>query len=94
VSNRLRVHSDRLVAAPPAGVRIRTRLRVSSHDQHVLRQVGQHLARLAGRDLAERCRVGLGDVNGSRRAKALTAASTSRWAATAIANGSGNTATS
>ena len=73
-----------MVAAPPTGVRIRTRLRVSSDDERVLRQVGQHLARLAGRDLADRCRLGVGEARNSRRAKALTAASTSRWAATII----------
>lgn len=82
MSIRLRAHSDRLVAAPPTGVRIRTRLRVSSDDERVLRQVGQHLARLAGRDLADRCRLGVGEARTSRRAKELTAASTSRWAAT------------
>jgi hypothetical protein len=82
VSKRLRGHSERLVAAPPTGVRIRTRLRVSPDDERILRQVGQYLARLAGRDLADRCRLGVGEASGNRRAKALTAASTSRWAAT------------
>jgi len=82
VSKRLRDHSERLVAAPPSGVRIRTRLRVSPDDERILRQVGQYLARLAGRDLADRCRLGLGETSSNRRAKALTAASTSRWAAT------------
>ena len=49
-----------VVAAPPSGVRIRTRLRPNPHDEQVLRAVGQHLGRLAGQDLARRCRLGPG----------------------------------
>jgi hypothetical protein len=82
MSVRPNVYADRLVAAPPTGVRIRTRLRVSAEDEDVLWQVGQYLAQLAGRDLADRCRLGFRETSGPRRAKVLTAASTSRWAAT------------
>jgi hypothetical protein len=82
MSVRPNVYADRLVAAPPTGVRIRTRLRVSADDEGVLWQVGQYLAQLAGRDLADRCRLGFRETSSPRRAKVLTAASTSRWAAT------------
>jgi hypothetical protein len=79
MSVRPNVYVDRLVAAPPTGVRIRTRLRVSADDECTLWQVGQYLAQLAGRDLADRCRSGFGETSSPRRAKVLTAASTSRW---------------
>jgi hypothetical protein len=82
MSLRPNVHADRIVAAPPTGVRIRTRLRVSSDDECVLWQVGQYLAQLASRDLADRCHMGFLETGSGRRAKELTAASTSRWAAT------------
>jgi hypothetical protein len=82
MSLRRSVHPDRLVAAPPTGVRIRTRLHVSPDDERVLRQIGGYLAQLAGRDLADRCRLGLRDNASARRAKVLTAATTSRWAST------------
>jgi hypothetical protein len=81
MSVRPNIHADRLVATPPTGVRIRTRLRVSPDDEWVLCQVGQYLARLAGRDLADRCRMGLRETSSGHRARVLTAASTSRWAA-------------
>jgi hypothetical protein len=68
------------VVAPPAGVRIRTRLRPLAADEVVLHEVGEYLGRLAGRDLAERCRVGCGDPDRTRRKRSLTAAASSRWA--------------
>ena len=73
------------VAAAPAGARVRTRLRVSEQDAHVLAAVGTHLGSLAGRDLAARCAEGRLDAKrraGSRavRKQALTADSSSRWA--------------
>ena len=73
------------VAAAPAGVRVRTRLRVSAQDEAVLWAVGTHLGSLAGRDLAARCAEGRLDAKGrarsrARRKKALTAESSSRWA--------------
>ena len=77
---RLRAIAAPFVVAPPAGTRIRTRLRIAAADQAVLRQVGEHLGRLAGLDLAERCRLGLGEVDRVRRKRQLTAASSSRWA--------------
>jgi hypothetical protein len=73
------------VAAAPAGVRVRTRLRVSAQDAAVLRAVGSHLGSLAGRDLAARCAEGRLDAKGravsrAARKRALTAESSSRWA--------------
>jgi hypothetical protein len=65
---------------PPAGVRIRTRLRVDAADEQVLRAVGGYLSRLAGVDLAIRCRLGHGHDRRAARKRALTAASSSRWA--------------
>ncbi len=81
----LRPIADPFVAPAPAGVRVRARLRVSPQDEAVLRAVGTHLGSLAGRDLAARCGEGRLDAKGraasrARRKRALTAASSSRWA--------------
>ena len=68
-----------LVAAP-TGARIRTRLRLSAADEQVLRAVGQELGHLAGHDVAIRCRLGPGRDARAERKRALTPASSSRWA--------------
>ena len=68
------------VVAPPSGARIRTRLRLSACDKAVIRAVGEQLGRLAGQDLAARCRLGWGDDQRAERKRALTPASSSRWA--------------
>jgi hypothetical protein len=73
------------VAAAPAGARVRTRLRVSTQDEAVLRAAGSHLGSLAGRDLAARCAEGHLDARGrtasrAARKRALTAECSSRWA--------------
>jgi hypothetical protein len=68
------------VVAPPAGARVRTRLRPSKHDAAVLRTVGEYLGGLAGSDLARRCTVGPGADGRTDRKRTLTAASSSRWA--------------
>lgn len=68
------------VVAPPSGARIRTRLRLSAADEPVLRLVGAHLGRLAGADLAARCRLGNGADQRAARKRALTAGASSRWA--------------
>lgn len=83
----LRPISAPFVAAVPAGVRVRTRLRVSAQDEAVLRTVGRHLGSLAGRDLAARCaerRLNAKETARSRaeRKRALTAESSSRWPGT------------
>jgi IS605 OrfB family transposase len=85
VTDFLRLIAAPFVAAAPAGVRVGTRLRVSTQDEAVLRAAGAYLGSLAGRDLAARCAEGRLDAKGraaSRavRKRALTAASSSRWA--------------
>jgi hypothetical protein len=73
------------VAAAPAGVRVRTRVRTSGEDAHVLAAVGAHLGSLMSTDLAARVRERRLDGKGRaasrrERKRALTAASSSRWA--------------
>jgi hypothetical protein len=68
------------VVAAPVGARIRSRLRVDAADERLLRVVGEHLGRLAGSDLAARCRLGRGDDQRADRKRMLTAAASSRWA--------------
>ena len=85
VTASLRPVAAPFVAAAPAGARVRTRLRVTAQDEAVLRAVGAHLGSLAGRDLAARVREGRLDARGkaasrAARKRALTAASSSRWA--------------
>jgi hypothetical protein len=70
------------VVAPPAGVRVQTRLRLSQQDAAVLRMVGGYLGGLAGGDLARRCAVGSDSDGHTERKRALTAAASSRWAGT------------
>ncbi len=48
MSRRLRAIAAPFVVARPAGIRIRTRLRLSATDQAVLREVGEYLGHLAG----------------------------------------------
>jgi IS605 OrfB family transposase len=79
------------VAAAPVAARVRTRLRVSEHDTAVLLAVGQHLCRLASRDLAQRCGQGkldsvAGTASRRERKRALTAHTSSRWAGTITRN--------
>jgi hypothetical protein len=68
------------VVAPPAGARIRTRLRLSALDEQVLWAIGGWLGGLAGQDLAVRCRLGAGQDQRAERKRALTSAASSRWA--------------
>jgi hypothetical protein len=68
------------VVAPPTGARIRTRLRLLPADEHVVITVGQHLGMLAGQDLVWRCQLGLVLDQRTERKRALTEASSSRWA--------------
>ena len=68
------------VVSPPTGVRVRTRLRLSTADQAVLLQVGEYLGSLAGKDLTARCQSGQGQERRADRKRALTPVSSSRWA--------------
>jgi hypothetical protein len=81
----LREIAGPFAVAPPAGARVRTRLRVCGDDAAVLREVGEYLGSLASADLAARCAEGSLDAGQrarSRRARKreLTAKSSSRWA--------------
>ncbi|MFC9853236.1 IS200/IS605 family element transposase accessory protein TnpB [Streptomyces prasinus] len=70
------------VAPGPTGVAIRDRLgHLTTEDEQVLRLIGAHLGSLAARDLAARCRDGLGHCTDTwaARKRELTAASSSRW---------------
>jgi hypothetical protein len=76
----MRSISPSFVVAPPTGAKVRTRLRLDAADEVVLLQVGEYLGGLAGGDLAMRCRLGRGPDGRAGRKRALTAASSSRWA--------------
>lgn len=78
----LRDISEPFIVAPPTGAGIRDRLRVTEEDARVLCLVGEHLGRLAGRDLAARIALGAGakHTNRTERKRALTGESSSRWA--------------
>jgi IS605 OrfB family transposase len=79
----LREIASPFVADPVTGVCIGTRLKgLTDTDEAVLREVGAHLGRLAGADLAARVRAGLGhDKDGwADRKRGLTVESTARWA--------------
>lgn len=83
----LREISGPFVVAPPAGVRVRTRLRVSGVDAGVPGEVGGYLGSLASADLAVRCAEGSLDAGQRARSRQvrkqeLTAKSSSRWAGT------------
>ena len=68
------------IVARPTGIRIRTRLRLTAADHAVVEAVGVHLGRLAGADLASRCRLGSVNEERATRKRALTSQSSSRWA--------------
>ncbi|MCY9783730.1 transposase [Nocardiopsis sp. EMB25] len=71
------------VANGPSGVSIRDRLKdLTPQDEKVLRAVGEHMGRLASRDLARRCVHGREHSTDTwaERKRELTADSTARWA--------------
>ncbi|MFE6554581.1 IS200/IS605 family accessory protein TnpB-related protein [Streptomyces sp. NPDC057746] len=77
------------VADGPSGVSIRDRLGgLTVQDEKVLRTVGEHMGRLASRDLARRCRDALQHSTDTwaERKRELTAQSSSRWAGSITAN--------
>ncbi|GAA3784926.1 IS200/IS605 family accessory protein TnpB-related protein [Streptomyces chiangmaiensis] len=77
------------VADGPSGVCIRDRLGgLTPEDDTVLRLVGEHMGRLASRDLAARCRDGLehSTHTWAARKRELTAQSSSRWAGSVTSN--------
>jgi IS605 OrfB family transposase len=77
------------LADGPSGVSIRDRLKGLTPDEEtVLRLVGEHMGRLASRDLARRCRDGLEHSTDTwaERKRDLTAESSSRWAGSVTSN--------
>jgi hypothetical protein len=87
MGGRLREVTPPFAVAGPGGARVRTRLRLSAQDETVLQAAGRHLGSLASADLAARCAEGRLDAAGraasrAARKRALTAASSSRWAGT------------
>lgn len=81
--SRLRIIDPSFVAPGPSGVGIRDRLKhLTPEDEKVLRLVGAHLGSLASKDLKARCADGLNHSTDrwAARKRALTAASSSRWA--------------
>jgi IS605 OrfB family transposase len=85
----LRAIARPFVADGPSGVSIRDRLKgLTAEDEKVLRAVGEHMGRLASRDLARRCRDGLNHSTDTwaERKRELTAASSSRWAGSVTSN--------
>jgi hypothetical protein len=82
---RLRQIADPVVAAPPAGVRVRTRLQVSQAEAAALTAIGVFLGSVYRGELAGRIRSGVLDREGravwrAERKRAITAVSSSRWA--------------
>ena len=61
---------------------MRTRFVLSTTDDTVLREIGEHLGGLLRSDLAARCRLGAGykDLGRTKRKRVLTPCCSSRWA--------------
>ncbi|MDT5050092.1 MAG: hypothetical protein QOG75_5996 [Mycobacterium sp.] len=81
----MRQIEDPVVAAAPAGVRIRTRIRPTADEAEALTSIGTVLGELYRSELAQRIRLGRLDRKThtawrARRKQALTAVSSSRWA--------------
>jgi hypothetical protein len=81
----LRRIADPVVAGPAAGVRIRTRIRVSGAKAGALTAIGTYLGSMYRGELAGRIRCGVLDHDGhaawrAERKQAVTAVSSSRWA--------------
>jgi len=85
MSKPLRRIGDPVVAAAPAGVRIRTRIHPGADEAAALTAIGQLLGSLYRSELAERIWLGRLDHQAhaawrAQRKQALTAVSSSRWA--------------
>jgi hypothetical protein len=82
---RLRRIADPVVAAPPPGVRVRTRIHPTEAEAAALTKIGAYLGSVYRGELAGRIRCGVLDRNGraawrTARKRALTAVASSRWA--------------
>ncbi|WP_367043431.1 IS200/IS605 family accessory protein TnpB-related protein [Streptomyces sp. Je 1-332] len=82
----LRVLAPPRLATPSPGLAVRTRLRLSTRDELILRELGSLLSELAVRDLAERTFLGEehSAADFARRKRELTALTSSRWAGTIV----------
>lgn len=85
MGKQLRRIGDPVVAAGPAGVRVRTRLHLTADEAAALGEVGEFLGSVYRRELAHRITLGRIDrkAHGAWRAerkRAITAAASSRWA--------------
>lgn len=85
MGRQLRRIGDPVVAPPPAGVRIRTRLHLSDAEAAVLGEVGEFLGSVYRRELTGRIALGTMDhkahgVWRAERKAAVTVVSSSRWA--------------
>ncbi|HYO04467.1 MAG TPA: hypothetical protein VET27_22370 [Mycobacterium sp.] len=84
-SRPLRRISDPVVAAGPAGVRIRTRIHLSSDEAEAVAAIGSFLGSVYRAELAGRVALGRLDRPSharwrARRKQAVTAVASSRWA--------------
>jgi IS605 OrfB family transposase len=82
---RLRRIADPVVAAPPAGVRIRTRVHVTETEKAALSTIGSFLGSVYRGELADRILCGVLDSTAqaqwrAERKRAITAVASSRWA--------------
>jgi IS605 OrfB family transposase len=82
---RLRRIADPVLAAPPAGARVRTRIHVTEAEAAALTTIGDFLGSVYRGELAERIRRGVLDCDGraawrAERKRAITTVSSSRWA--------------
>lgn len=87
MSGNLRAIAEPFIADATAGASVKTRLHLSEDDLSVLWQVGTHLGRLAGMDLAARCGEGRLDTKGKaesrkERSRILRPQCSSRWTGT------------
>jgi hypothetical protein len=85
VAKQLRRIGESVVAAPPGGVRVRTRLHLTEDEAAALGEVGEFLGSVYRRELAHRISMGHLDrrahaVWRAERKQAVTAMASSRWA--------------
>jgi hypothetical protein len=82
---RLRRIADPVVASPPSGVRVRTRVHVTETEAAALAMIGSFLGSVYRGELADRIRCGVLDSKAqaqwrAERKRAITAVASSRWA--------------
>ncbi len=85
MGKQLRRIGEPVVASPPAGVRVRTRLHLSEDEAAALGTLGEYLGSVYRRELAHRISMGHLDLKAhavwrAERKQAVTAVASSRWA--------------